>query len=439
MKLSTSDESAIVVAIAEILDEAKVSPSGRPLFAKGRDAATSIKPQIGSELHDRIADTCGELGLYDFVRHSLTRELLALDLKRGRRNLSSVEGYEDNLRTAKRLLEKLRESPQKIEVISPLPLSYSGILLNGVDELQLGDGVSIKSAEKAVGDLSREFASRNLRQNILRSVDLEKFPTVGTHFFCTWHTAFVGGFVGNPALQAHQDKLRSLHGCLLALGVVEEDFWFDRHSQYAILGADNSSSEGGSIVIADKVDTDLSYFYENFDVTLPFFKEPETSEDADHDDDGEANFEKEWALLDEDEKRLQKNTIEDVKKIFRKDDHSRKLITSSLSLFRSFVSSKSLDIILESTIALEVLLGDRNEASGIGLTKLLANRCAYLLGDSDESRRSLMEEFKSIYEIRSGIVHSGLHQTGSKASKASEGARDLAGRVLRKELDIAAG
>jgi len=221
--------------------------------------------------------------------------------------------------------------------------------------------------------------------------------------------------------------------------VVEEDFWFDRHSQYAILGADNSSSEGGSIVIADKVDTDLSYFYENFDVTLPFFKEPETSEDADHDDDGEANFEKEWALLDEDEKRLQKNTIEDVKKIFRKDDHSRKLITSSLWLFRSFVSSKSLDIILESTIALEVLLGDRNEASGIGLTKLLANRCAYLLGDSDESRRSLMEEFKSIYEIRSGIVHSGLHQTGSKASKASEGARDLAGRVLRKELDIAAG
>ena len=96
-----------------------------------------------------------------------------------------------------------------------------------------------------------------------------------------------------------------------------------------------------------------------------------------------------------------------------------------------------MDQILYSTISLEVLLGDRETADRIGLTKLLANRCAYLLGESRSERDKMMEQFKEIYDIRSQIVHAGLHQTGREVDKASTRSRELAARVIRKELTLA--
>ena len=92
---------------------------------------------------------------------------------------------------------------------------------------------------------------------------------------------------------------------------------------------------------------------------------------------------------------------------------------------------------------LPIMLYNIPGRTGINMSAETVKKCSEIpniiaLKESAGSVKQ-MEEFKSIYEIRSGIVHSGLHQTGSKASKASEGARDLAGRVLRKELDIAAG
>jgi hypothetical protein len=59
---------------------------------------------------------------------------------------------------------------------------------------------------------------------------------------------------------------------------------------------------------------------------------------------------------------------------------SDKLRTAAIWYLRALTSNRPLDQVLESAITLEVLLGDQQMSDRVGLTKLMANRCAYALG-----------------------------------------------------------
>lgn len=285
MRLSKTDENTIVIALADMLKRARIMPSGRVSFQGGRSSVSELQSSIGSELNEKLVEVCGELGLYDFARHTLSRELISLGKASFRKELSQIPGFEDNLETAKRLTDKLKNVPDKVLVVSPLPTSYSGILFNGIDSIPIADGIFIEKSESVFRKFSANFSSREEEVAILRNVELDKMPNHGSHFLCTWHSTFVGSFYGNSAIQAHQDKLRSLYGCLLALRVVEEDYFFDHLDQHAVLGIKDPNDGRGAIVLADPVDTDLAFFYENFDVTIPYLGDT-IEVDSDHQEDG---------------------------------------------------------------------------------------------------------------------------------------------------------
>ena len=108
MKLSTTEENTIVIALAEMLKRTRVLPSGRVTFRDGRSGVAEMQAAMGSELNEKLVEVCGELGLYDFARHTLSRELISLGTLPFKREISQVQGYEDNLETAKRLTGKLK-------------------------------------------------------------------------------------------------------------------------------------------------------------------------------------------------------------------------------------------------------------------------------------------------------------------------------------------
>jgi hypothetical protein len=59
-------------------------------------------------------------------------------------------------------------------------------------------------------------------------------------------------------------------------------------------------------------------------------------------------------------------------------------------------------------------------------------------GEEDlQMGNGVIAEFKSLYDVRSQIVHRGLHQADHKVEAASLSARTLARRVLMQELRIA--
>jgi len=95
-----------------------------------------------------------------------------------------------------------------------------------------------------------------------------------------------------------------------------------------------------------------------------------------------------------------------------------------------------LDSLLQSPIAIEVLLGDKETADHVGLSRLLGNRCAYLLGVSRKSRLEIIAEFTEIYSLRSAIVHSGKHKFDRKDRNTAEKCLNLCGRVIARELEL---
>lgn len=72
-------------------------------------------------------------------------------------------------------------------------------------------------------------------------------------------------------------------------------------------------------------------------------------------------------------------------------------------LFDSMASDTDTLSFLQICFGLEALLGEGD--SDQGLTKTLADRCAYLVANSVEQRRQIKERFRDLYQVRSNLVH----------------------------------
>ena len=88
--------------------------------------------------------------------------------------------------------------------------------------------------------------------------------------------------------------------------------------------------------------------------------------------------------------------------------------------------------VLHCVTALEMLLVARNERERI--TTALAERVAFLVArDSLDSRRAFYESAKSIYDLRSRIVHDGKTEVSNEELKASLWvAWDVIANLLRR-------
>jgi hypothetical protein len=112
-----------------------------------------------------------------------------------------------------------------------------------------------------------------------------------------------------------------------------------------------------------------------------------------------------------------------------------RLLNAARWLFGSYCGSNQLLSLVQATVALEILLGDKKESSDLGISKLVANRAAYLIGTSAATREELLAEVKQIYDARSRIVHSGRNDLGNDAAKLDR-IRSICKQVLQRELAI---
>jgi hypothetical protein len=91
-------------------------------------------------------------------------------------------------------------------------------------------------------------------------------------------------------------------------------------------------------------------------------------------------------------------------------------------------------------IALETLLGEDDEKIKdrqiIGISTLLANRCAYLLAESKTERQEILLMFKSIYDVRSRIVHAGKNRLLPGEHQNFLKLLELCRRVILKEAKM---
>jgi hypothetical protein len=87
-------------------------------------------------------------------------------------------------------------------------------------------------------------------------------------------------------------------------------------------------------------------------------------------------------------------------------------------------------------VVLEILLGDKAASDEIGLGRLLGNRCAYLIGKTQEERATILSDFKQIYDVRSDIVHEGKSRLTHDELMLFNKLQWFCHRVIQKEIEL---
>lgn len=137
-----------------------------------------------------------------------------------------------------------------------------------------------------------------------------------------------------------------------------------------------------------------------------------------------------WAA---DTQRL-RQAVHEIGFAFR--ENNRRLLSAGEWLFGSYAGTNEALQMMQAATIFEILFGrpDRRdyEKAQLGLTELMANRCAYLLGSRPSERTAIAKSFSDIYQARSDIVHKGERRLADKTQLHA--ARELAKRALKREL-----
>ncbi len=91
---------------------------------------------------------------------------------------------------------------------------------------------------------------------------------------------------------------------------------------------------------------------------------------------------------------------------------------------------------VKAAVVMEVLLGEKAASDVVGLSELLANRLAFLVGPTPDERDQLILRFKEVYAVRSRIVHEGKSTLSTREREQLEELRGMCCRVIKRELSL---
>jgi hypothetical protein len=140
-----------------------------------------------------------------------------------------------------------------------------------------------------------------------------------------------------------------------------------------------------------------------------------------------------------DSKERKSNFVSNRLKLLSKalsQKESEKLRLAGRWLFDSYCGSNELLSFIQTTVSLEILLGEKAISDLMGLGELLRNRCAYLIGKTHAQREEVLSDFKKIYEIRSKIVHRGKSQLSRHDRTLFHKLQWMANRVIQEEIEL---
>lgn len=226
-------------------------------------------------------------------------------------------------------------------------------------------------------------------------------------YFYYHHSGYIPPYQFNSAYENFQAEIRSFFGACIALQLI---FCFQHYESENLLFTVFQTSDGKVFEPAGTISGDI-------DQALSFALHP--------------SLETKYRSLE----RLS-SEFKDVCAIL--NSKGNRLKTAATWIFRAEARGTLIDRVLETTIALEVLLGDRAMSDKIGLTKLMSNRVAFSLAKSDRDREVIMSKFDEFYGLRSQIVHTGKLALTDTQEELVEWASDLASNMLRHELTLLA-
>ena len=124
-----------------------------------------------------------------------------------------------------------------------------------------------------------------------------------------------------------------------------------------------------------------------------------------------------------------------LRRVFLNSKISERVLLAGRWLLDSYGGKNELLSFVQATVALEILLGDKESSDVVGLSELLSNRCAYLIGKIHDERSDVLKKFKKIYDIRCKIVHRGKDRLNRNERLLFHELQWLVCRVIQEEIE----
>lgn len=356
-------------------------------------------------------------------------ELWELDKFDGDRplvNLFDIQGYSDATAVATRLLDSFQTLPWQYQLTFTLPDEIKMLLEPELYEFRLGPNIRLARPGKTFKErfpLDSGNARRNqdIEGSPLLFYDASKPPTwkVDALYLQVQVDGFVGQDGGSQTTVRAERLIRAFGGLGSALGLFVHRHKYihgaARKTHYYVhrRNADGKWKPENRLEADDATDRGLR----GLELSSP---------------DGHLKTDAAKAAW-------VKARLQDLAVAFSSGPKAEPLLLAAQWLFDSYAGRDELLSFVQAMIVLEILLGDKNIAEEIGLGALLRNRLAYMIGSSYRDRTELLEDFSSIYRVRSQIVHTGKHRLSSEERRLFLKLRWMCLRVMAKELELLKG
>lgn len=318
---------------------------------------------------------------------------------------------------ASKLIDLLGTLGWSYTVTYVLPESLDRLLPEGKDQYVISETSRLV---RVTEEIQTEFPlanhdgrnpfSRSLLASLMGPNDLP----LGRVLFQTQVVGYVAVYGRGEALRRAEIRLKALIGFLIACRTIEVDLRYISTVPHFGTVAHEWRKGGWSIAFDGKIDDELSSLFAKLEVSDVDGKIKEEHFDY-------------WI----------KFGLDRVRSGFSESTTSDRLQLAAKWLSESYSNNRDLLGFVQAMVCLEIILGDQEDTQELGLGATIRNRCAYLIGRSHQERERISNELKTIYRVRSKIVHTGKDQLTRDDYVMLFLLRDYCGRVLARELEIA--
>jgi hypothetical protein len=419
-------KSRLVDALSEALPHIELKNG---MFVEGLSAfivlynSEKVLPTKG-KIRDQLVNYIDERPLTEFVTTTLSSELRdATYISDGPNiKLAELEPYRDAKKLAERFVESLESLPRQYTLTLRLPKMLDTLVGPDKTKIVLSSNVRIvRATSEFMQTFEFETVSDSLRGklvggSILGALFNKKAEWEGDALYLQIGvTGYIGIYGGSNTYQDALRTLRSVFGLGTALQLFETKYEYTLAKPSASVvvhqqRADSSWEVVERVELNDTLAGTLN--------TLRLSK---------------ANA---WIDSQQKQDAWSERIFEEMRGVFRQEKKAESIILASQWYFDSSHGADELLRYVQSMIVLEIILGDKATSDLMGLNELLRNRCAYLIGKSQEERAELHETFKRIYDVRSQIVHRGKHRLTADERWLLNQLRWMCLRVIQKEVDL---
>jgi hypothetical protein len=378
----------------------------------------SILP--GGKLRETLAQYIGELPFSNFVQGALSTELYKTQQYIAQNEpvaLSETDNYHDLAKGAERLVEQFASLPWKYTMTAALPFGISDFFLRTVGQVDISMGIKIVISDE-------QFASQYPLPNSSAPTPfrwLTLMELMGEHYAWEPDKAYlqveVSGFVpifgSSTPLDDGIDYMKSFFGLGIALHIFKFEKRFGEAPPKQELWVHRMPNDTWEFERSVDLDRSVSDVLHNL---------------APEDFGGAIDYEPRRSLA--------LHSLEQMRSVFSFEPRSSRLLLAAQWLFDSYSVSNAILALVQATVVLEILLGDKAVSDVIGLGELLRNRCAYLISRTHAEREVLLQDFRRIYDVRSHIVHAGKKRLNMEEWQLLMRLRWICQRVIQEEVRL---